>query len=226
VVFAIFHNTLDWTAVGTLALALVTAVALLVGSLSLRQTKSELALSRREVEEAHRPVVVPVRDPPNEPRIGNQGFLDLPVQNIGTGPALRVEVSVFLRTAGAVLTDEPPNLHPLGSVAGIAVAQMAWCFGRIQPAGGLGDFHFFITFEDVSGKEWLTVGRLNAALSRFDDVRVSLATEGPYGVPAGTNPLQPVPAREGWLAIARWYLCAQARRDEPRPRRKGRQAEP
>jgi hypothetical protein len=34
----------------------------------------------------------------NQPRIGNQGYIELPVQNIGTGPALRVEASVHLQT--------------------------------------------------------------------------------------------------------------------------------
>jgi hypothetical protein len=42
-----------WTAAGTLLLALVTGISLLFGWKSLRQ-------GQREVEEAHRPVVVPV----------------------------------------------------------------------------------------------------------------------------------------------------------------------
>lgn len=54
----VFHNTLDWTGVGTLALALVTAIALLVAWLTLRQSRGDTALLRREAEEAHRPVLV------------------------------------------------------------------------------------------------------------------------------------------------------------------------
>jgi len=52
----------------------MTAVALLVGWLSPRQTKSELALSRHEVEEAHRSSS-PAVDPPsaNMPRVNDQG---------------------------------------------------------------------------------------------------------------------------------------------------------
>jgi hypothetical protein len=42
-----FDGTWDWTAVGTLALA---------------QTQREIELSRGEVEEAHRPVLMPLAD--------------------------------------------------------------------------------------------------------------------------------------------------------------------
>lgn len=69
-----FDGTWDWTAVGTLALALATFVSLCfarralgqaqeqirLGQGQLEQTQREIELSRREVEEAHRPVVVPV----------------------------------------------------------------------------------------------------------------------------------------------------------------------
>jgi hypothetical protein len=70
---ASFNGTWDWTAVGTLALAVATFVSLYfarrllgqtqqqitLGQEQLEQTQREIALSRREVEEAHRPVLVP-----------------------------------------------------------------------------------------------------------------------------------------------------------------------
>ncbi len=69
-----FDGTWDWTAVGTLALAVATFASLYfarralgqaheqirLGQKQLEQTQHEIELSRREVEEAHRPVVVPV----------------------------------------------------------------------------------------------------------------------------------------------------------------------
>lgn len=57
---ATFNSTWDWTAVGTLTLAIVTGVSLAFGWGSLKQAQKGLALSRAEVEEAHRPVIVAV----------------------------------------------------------------------------------------------------------------------------------------------------------------------
>src|ERR1700691_4112232 len=91
-----------WTAVGTLTLAIVTGVSLAFGWTSLRQ-------GQREVEEAHRPVVVPVLPtrppasssrsgrgprPAYEPELSGPDGLRFPVQNIGSGPALRVEATI------------------------------------------------------------------------------------------------------------------------------------
>jgi hypothetical protein len=63
---ATFNGTWDWTAIGTLALALMTLVLasatlwmVMLARRSLAQTQDEIALSRREVEEAHRRVLVP-----------------------------------------------------------------------------------------------------------------------------------------------------------------------
>jgi hypothetical protein len=71
---ATFNGTWDWTAVGTLALAVATFVSLFfarialkktqdqieLGQQQLAQTQREIELSRSEVEEAHRPLIVPV----------------------------------------------------------------------------------------------------------------------------------------------------------------------
>jgi hypothetical protein len=84
---ATFDGTWDWTAVGTLALALATLVSLFFGRRSLRQnqeqikqgqeqleqTQREIELSRKEVEEAHRPVVVPVVDSTSYMDLGADG---------------------------------------------------------------------------------------------------------------------------------------------------------
>jgi hypothetical protein len=70
---AAFNGTWDWTAIGTLTLALVTGVSLAfawaslkqaqrqiqLGQEQLEQTQREIEVSRTEVEEAHRPVLVP-----------------------------------------------------------------------------------------------------------------------------------------------------------------------
>lgn len=53
--FAAFNSAWDWTAIGTLALAAVTGASLAFGWKSPRQ-------GQKEVEEAHRPVLVPLAD--------------------------------------------------------------------------------------------------------------------------------------------------------------------
>lgn len=62
-----------WTAIGTLAVAFVTGVSLYFGWRSLRQNQREIELSRKEVEEAHRPVIVPVVDDTSYMDLGGEG---------------------------------------------------------------------------------------------------------------------------------------------------------
>jgi hypothetical protein len=118
----VFNNVFDWTAVGTLALAAVT-LALAAATFwmvkltrrSLEQTRDEINVSRREVEEAHRPVLVPVVDSTSymdlgadgagrkrRPQLEPGGQLFVPVENIGSGPALNIEASV----SGTSIPDE------------------------------------------------------------------------------------------------------------------------
>lgn len=101
-----------WTAIGTLALALATFVSLFFARNSLKQTQEEIALSRNEVEEAHRPVLVPFQrsgtaikfrggeipagcphvseNDPARQDLPRYSAVFLPVENVGVGPALNV----------------------------------------------------------------------------------------------------------------------------------------
>ena len=74
---------------------------------ALRQTHDELKLSRSEVEQTHRPVITPLNDEtsaalagvgsrPLKPNV-IAGRLFAPITNIGSGPALDVEVEVEVR---------------------------------------------------------------------------------------------------------------------------------
>jgi hypothetical protein len=57
-----FTDEVDPTAPATLALAMVTVGSVVLAWRALRQTRDEISLSRREVEEAHRPVLTPAVD--------------------------------------------------------------------------------------------------------------------------------------------------------------------
>ena len=109
-----------WTAIGTGALALATFVSLFfarralnktqaqieLGQSQLKQTQEDIALSRNEVEEAHRPVIIPVDRTTRMdfgtatleaiPQILNDGRLIVPIENIGSGPALNLACSIQL----------------------------------------------------------------------------------------------------------------------------------
>jgi hypothetical protein len=103
-----FSGDLDLTALATFVLALVTFVSILVGGFALHRTKAEVDLSRQEVEEAHRPVLVPAIDDTKEiglpslrghmtrPSIVHSQLV-VPIKNIGSGPAMGVDVEVTPR---------------------------------------------------------------------------------------------------------------------------------
>ena len=57
-----FTGDVDPTALATFVLAVITLVSVIVGGLALRKAQNEIDPSRREVEEAHRPVLIPVID--------------------------------------------------------------------------------------------------------------------------------------------------------------------
>ncbi len=106
VIFALeFSDNVDPTALATVLLALLTFATVVVGGLALRRTRSEIDLSRREVEEAHRPVLIPVFDENLElrevdaptvyrakPRYKENNRIVVPIKNIGMGPALNITV--------------------------------------------------------------------------------------------------------------------------------------
>jgi hypothetical protein len=131
----VFTEEVDPTALATFALAVATLATVVLALRSLSYTKRALAqaddqvdLSRREVEEAHRPVLVPVVDatrklrpdrpdsPSTSPYVLSRGILWVPIENIGSGPALSIEISVALSDETALAVgDERTG----GAIAGL-----------------------------------------------------------------------------------------------------------
>jgi hypothetical protein len=188
-------GALELTAYATLGLAGVTGVLAWLTRRSLLQTSEEIGLSRREVEEARRPVVIPFVNEPDQhvPRIEGDR-LWLPVQNIGSGPALRVEASVRFLTGTDEITRKLQPLRLAGSAVGIAVAQMAWLGNGDHIAVGHDrDFEVWITFEDVAGKRWVTFSRWSAKERRYADSTLNTQAEGAFGLRTDTELVKPVP---------------------------------
>jgi hypothetical protein len=181
-VLAAFNGTWDWTAIGTLALAAGTLAAVIVAAIALRQTRAAIALSRKEVEEAHRPVVVPVV---GEREVGTvsrhklmlgpkvrDGLVVIPIQNIGVGPALHVEASLKLLDADGKPSIAPTGSQTPGTVTGIGKDQSTTIEIRAHGWTEGASFELTIKYRDVAGKEWEMVGRYLADRVRYENVTI------------------------------------------------------
>jgi hypothetical protein len=186
---AVFNSSWDWTAVGTLALAVVTLAAVIIGTVSLRQTRKAIALSREEVEEAHRPVVVPVivarpsaiasvrasrHTAPERPSLVDDGVLAVPLQNIGSGPALNIVASVRrLNEDGSVWHGGADEPQTPGTIAGLGKEAVVPIEIHAHGWEARWNFDLTITYEDVAAKKWSTVGRYLAATGQYAGVKVT-----------------------------------------------------
>jgi hypothetical protein len=170
-------DNLDWTAIGTMVLALVTSAGLLFGWRSLRQGQTE-------VEEAHRPVLAPVADSrhvriargtdlPARPTVPVNGLLVIPVENIGSGPALSVRVALFPLKPGEWSAtwsgQNPVGIIPtaIGVVQGVTPLEIELPDVREVPG-----FELDLSYEDVAGKEWRTFTRWIPTSSRYDPLKL------------------------------------------------------
>jgi hypothetical protein len=175
-----FAGNWDATAVGTLALAVVTGVSLVIGWKSLRQGQGE-------VEEAHRPVLVPLADsrpinmveaglaepPAARPLFLGEGQLAVPIENIGTGPALDVEVSVWMRNPDGDPTSVGTGGMTPANVAGIKTSDSVAPIVRINGLADVPGFQLMLTYEDVAGKGWVTRALYVATDRSYTDVTVN-----------------------------------------------------
>jgi hypothetical protein len=208
-VLAAFNGTWDWTAVGTLTLAAVT-LALAAATFwmvkltrrALTQSRDEIALSRREVEEAHRPVVMPLADDRSMDLTGLRDHararpwveadtLYVPIENVGTGPALGIEATAELLNSaggwsGAAGGEQPGAAAALGASSRIAVAI------TIPGLSAVTGFWLTITYSDVAGKGWLTKARYVLDLDRYADLVLNSQAEGAYGLRQDAELVKPV----------------------------------
>jgi hypothetical protein len=190
-----FNDELDLTAIGTLLLATATFLFLLfarwsvkqtqvqikLGQQQLAQTQEEIALSRSEIEEAHRPVVVPVmggqhvtltsgKKLPAGPYVCEPGRLVVPILNIGLGPALNLDSIIEGRNSTGGWQDAWSGPQPLGQVAGIGVSGVIRLEIAIPDLSDVPGFKLMLTYDDLAGKGWRTVARWNADHERYEEV--------------------------------------------------------
>jgi hypothetical protein len=161
-----------------------------LGQKQLEQTQREIELSRREVEEAHRPVVVPViiagrtdlaaspsvsrsrSDYPLRPCVLESSKLVVPVQNIGAGPALNVVAAIErLEDDGAPWKGAIEQQTP-GKATGISPGAPVHIEILSHGWEERWSFRLTVSYEDIAGKCWDTVGDYIGASRRFEGVAV------------------------------------------------------
>jgi hypothetical protein len=150
---ASFNGTWDWTAVGTLALAIVTGVSLVFGWKSLRQ-------GQREVEESQRPIVVPVAvdleangRPEERPRVTGDGDLFVPVENVGPGPALNVEATASLLDGEGQRSDRSERSARVVCIGPHADSPLLI---QVRNWTSTPNFALRIEYDDVASNRWCT----------------------------------------------------------------------
>jgi hypothetical protein len=186
-IFALeLSDNVDPTALATVALAILTLAVVVVGIRALRQTRNEIDLSRQEVEEAQRPVVVRVIDKttvmqiwgesplPMSPYFAGGGLLYVPLRNIGSGPALDVEVSLIHRNDAGRFSELSGDTKYNGRrVAGLGVSDVAPIEIRIGKLDGLPSFDVRVVYRDVARKRWVTTAKYLAPDGgRYDELSI------------------------------------------------------
>jgi hypothetical protein len=198
VIFALeLSDNVDPTALATVLLAVLTFATVVVGVRALRRSKDEIDLSRREVEQAHRPVLIPINDENQEllasgkaatyrakPRYQENNRIVVPIKNIGEGPALNIIVAV----GPPSWVDEPAPIDDVQwiRVVGLGVSESAQVAVYVQGLTELADFSLALTYVDVAGKTWRTSADYHLREGGIYD-RISIKT-----VTSGTAGLEPL----------------------------------
>jgi hypothetical protein len=176
-----------WTAIGTLALAVATLLAVIVGAIALWQNRAAFGLSRNEVEEAHRPVVVPVADRRRmdpagpggmpglaRPKIAAAGELLVPVENIGTGPAVTLEarIDTWLTESGewsAIGVGQQTS----AMTAGLGIHTLLPLEIKVPKVSDVSGFVLTLTYTNVAGQAWTTSARYIPTRERYENVTIT-----------------------------------------------------
>jgi hypothetical protein len=147
------------TGVTTIALVVVTYIAVRSGRASAEAAALSAGLAARELQEAHRPVLIPETPYEHGPE------LVVAVRNIGVGPALRV----FGRAQTRDLPQNVAGRFPLHQLSGIAAGGVAELRFRGVALPAL--LSLKIVFDDALGKT-------NTTDARWDGLQKAFAHAG------------------------------------------------
>lgn len=102
----------------------------------------------------------------------------MPIENIGAGPALRVEASVQMRNPDGGPTAVGTGGMKPAALAGIRASGSVAPIVKIHGLADVPGFQLVLTYEDVAGKGWITRALYVATDRRYTDVTVRAQKEG------------------------------------------------
>jgi hypothetical protein len=173
-------GNVDPTALVTFILALLTLALLIAVTRALRLAQHEVDRWRDQAEQSHRPVVVPIHSTMQMPVFQGHGELLVPIENIGSGPALDLHLFVTPRDENGGVSPAWGEVKHAGSAAGLAVAKTTPVEVRAWGLGGLTSFDVWVTYFDLAGKEWVTSAKYLASEqgSRYTNLWVAPVPDG------------------------------------------------
>jgi hypothetical protein len=130
--------------------------------------------------------------PAARPLFLGEGQLAVPIENIGTGPALRVEASVQVRNPDGGPTAVGTGGMKPAVLAGIKASGSVAPIIKIHGLADVPGFQLTLTYEDVAGKGWLTQALYIATERRYADVTINTQEEGAYGLRRDRELVKPV----------------------------------
>jgi hypothetical protein len=152
----------DPTAWTTLGLAVVTALAVIISFFALRQTQTELGISREEVRQSHRPLLfcadakyMTLKVEGTE--LVSEGMV-LTLKNIGVGPAIDTVAHVQLRGDDGRPSQGGGTNWWTGRKLGIAAGASLDVFVHVDRLADLPCFAFALEYSDVAGERWYSTG--------------------------------------------------------------------
>ena len=158
-----FTGDVDPVALAIFILALVTLAVLAVVLRALQVAQRGAERWRAEAEEAQRPVVVPIHTPVHMPLFAGHGQLLIPVENIGSGPAVTLTVFVTPRDADGAYSDAWGETRHTGVASGLAAAKVSPVEVRVWGLGAMSSYDIWVTYSDLAGREWVTSAKYLAS---------------------------------------------------------------
>jgi len=194
------------TGLVTIALVCVTYASVAVARNAASAASASAEMAAKQLQEAQRPVLIP-----GTPR-QDDAELEIPVGNIGTGPALRIfAVARFLNKPPNVIGRFPEHVLPGVAADGELTLRLRMQLGELVSLR--------VTYADIAGRSYTTEATWDRRLGRFthttvaegDTVRVPVTVR--IGTPAlpPPDPLGEPPAK---LTLRAW-LSPNPRRSRP-----------
>ena len=176
-------GNVDPTSLVALILALLTLALLVVVVRALYLAQREIDRWRDQIEQSHRPVVVPIHSTMQMPVYQGHGELLVPLENIGSGPALDLHLFVTPRDENGGVSPAWGEVKHTGAASGLAVSKTIPVEVRAWGLGGLTSFDVWVTYFDLAGKEWVSSAKYLASEegSRYTNLWVAAVPDGQSG---------------------------------------------